>query len=179
VPVREDGTFELTRLHGPAMIAVDRLPAGWIVKSVRHGITDITDVPMDFARSGEPRPVEVRVTNRVARLTPIILDENGKPTMAAMVVLVPADPARWKGGVVALWERIVAMPSRNAEARPSMCRPGEYIIAAVSPEDLRDGLQSMDAIKTLAERGQRITLKEDADYRPEVRIVKLTRGRRP
>jgi hypothetical protein len=174
--VKEDWTFELSRVHGPVLIAVNPLPDGWIVGSVRYGLSDVTDLATDFLELA-PRTLEVRVTNRVARVTPIVLDAAGEPVTAAIVMLVPADPVRWKAAVPLSNRTMVPMSSRPGAQRAA-CRPGDYIIAAISPGDLRGPLD-IQVIRRLVAGGRSITLKAGDDIRIDVPLVSLSEGRLP
>ena len=49
--VSSAGTFELNGLIGAQVLRVDRLPDGWIVKSIRANGRDITDTALEFRGS--------------------------------------------------------------------------------------------------------------------------------
>ena len=87
------GTFELTGLIGAQVLRVDRLPSGWIVKSIRANGKDITDGAIDF-RGSEQFNVQVVLTNRISELSGTV-KANGQTVTSASVVLFPEDPALW------------------------------------------------------------------------------------
>jgi hypothetical protein len=91
--VSSAGTFELNGLIGAQMLRVDRLPEGWIVKSIRANGRDITDTALDF-RGAEQANVQVVLTNRISELSGTV-NADGQPVTAASVVLFPEDPALW------------------------------------------------------------------------------------
>ncbi len=87
------GAFELNGLIGPQVLRVDRLPSGWVVKSIRANGKDITDGAIDF-RGSEQFNVQVVLTNRISELSGTV-KANGQTVTSASVVLFPEDPALW------------------------------------------------------------------------------------
>jgi hypothetical protein len=91
--VSSAGTFELNGLTGAQVVRVDRLPDGWMVKSIRANGRDITDTPLEF-RGSEAATVQVVLTDRVSEVSGAV-KANGQPVTSASVVLFPEDPAQW------------------------------------------------------------------------------------
>jgi hypothetical protein len=87
------GTFELNGLIGTHVLRVERLPEGWIVKSIRANGRDITDTALEF-RGSELASVQVVLTNRISEVSGSV-KADGQPVTAASVVLFPEDPAQW------------------------------------------------------------------------------------
>ena len=87
------GTFDLTGLIGSHVLRVDRLPSGWVVKSIHANGKDITDGAIDF-RGSEQLNVQVVLTNRISELSGTV-KANGQTVTSASVVLFPEDPALW------------------------------------------------------------------------------------
>ncbi len=87
------GTFELNGLIGAQVLRVDRLPDGWVVKSIRANGRDITDTALEF-RGSESANVQVVLTNRISEVSGAVR-ANGQPVTAASVVLFPEDAAQW------------------------------------------------------------------------------------
>ena len=87
------GAFELNGLIGPQVLRVDRLPSGWVVKSIRANGKDITDGAIDF-RGSEQFNVQVVLTNRISELSGTV-KANGQTVTSASVVLFPEDPELW------------------------------------------------------------------------------------
>jgi hypothetical protein len=125
--VSNAGTFELSGLIGAQVLRVDRLPDGWVVKSIRANGRDITDIPLEF-RGSETATVQVVLTNRISQVSGAV-KANGQPVTAASVVVFPEDAAQW------------AFPSRrvrtvrvdqNGVFRAGSIPPGErYLAVAV------------------------------------------------
>jgi hypothetical protein len=87
------GTFELSGLIGSHVLRVDRLPEGWIVKSIRANGRDITDSALEF-RGSETVAVQVVLTNRISEVSGTV-KASGQPVTTASVVLFPDDPTQW------------------------------------------------------------------------------------
>lgn len=91
--VSSAGTFELNGLIGAHVLRVDRLPDGWVVKSIRANGRDLTDSALEF-RGSEAATVQVVLTNRISEVSGTV-KANGQPVTAASVVLFPEDAAQW------------------------------------------------------------------------------------
>ncbi len=168
VVVSEESTFQLKGLHGPAVISVNGLPTGWIVKMVRHGGADITQLPTGFKR-GDSRQLEIVVTNRVARLTVRPFDDKGQPMPTALIVLMAADPRRSSGFTL---PNEPATPDGTVTFPP--LRPDEYLVAAIVPEQGRDVLRRRkDVLDAVRSRAQRITLAPNEHPTIDVPVVRL------
>lgn len=172
--VREDMTFELTRVHGPIVIGVSGLPDGWVLKSVRYRGTEITDVATQFASGTTPRDLEVTVTNRSARLVVRMSADESPRGTRAVPVLIPVDPARWKAGITA---PPYSAPSRDGTLAFPPVRPGEYFVAAVIAEHLQRLRRDLTAIKAVASAAQRVRLVEHETHTADVRLVPLPEDR--
>ena len=121
------GTFELNGLIGAQLLRVDRLPEGWVVKSIRANGRDITDTPLEF-RGSEGATVQVVLTNRISEVSGAV-KANGQPVTSASVVLFPEDAAQW-----AFPSRRVRMVrvDQNGVFRAQSLPPGErYLAVAV------------------------------------------------
>jgi hypothetical protein len=91
--VSSAGTFELNGLIGAHVLRVDRLPEGWVVKSIRANGEDVTDTALQF-RGSESATVQVVLTNRISEISGTV-KANGQAVTSANVVLFPEDPAQW------------------------------------------------------------------------------------
>jgi hypothetical protein len=91
--VSSAGTFELNGLIGAQVLRVDRLPDGWMVKSIRANGRDITDAALEF-RGSEAASVQVTLTNRISEVSGTV-KANGQAVTTASVVFFPEDAAQW------------------------------------------------------------------------------------
>ena len=122
--VSSAGTFELNGLIGAQLLRVDRLPEGWVVKSIRANGRDITDTALEF-RGPEGATVQVVLTNRISAVSGTV-KANGQPVTSASVVLFPEDAAQW-----AFPSRRVRMArvDQNGVFRAQSLPPGERYLA--------------------------------------------------
>lgn len=90
--IRDDWTFEVKGLAGPRLFRFGLgLPSGWMIQSVFHGQTDITDKPLDVTEDAEG--VLITLTKRPARISGGVIDDRGKPVTDCSVVIFPDDAA--------------------------------------------------------------------------------------
>jgi 5-hydroxyisourate hydrolase-like protein (transthyretin family) len=168
----DDFSFELRRVHGPVVLTAYDLSGEWMVKSIRYAGADITDVPTEFRAGADARKVEVTLTNRTARGTALAIDADGQPVPNAVVLVLPASPARWKAGFSGPH---AADKTGDIALHPRV--PGDYLIAALRGDDAVRLMRNPGVISELAARAQRITFTEGDHPRVDVRIVTLDGSR--
>lgn len=168
--VDADMTFRLSGLFGPLAISLSGAPRGWIVKSVRYQARDITDTSVDFAGAREADRVEIVLTNRPARLAGTVLDEDGAPAPFTEIMLLPADSARWSFD--AGLRRTMAAQSSAAFRFPPL-RAGEYLIAAIDPDDGPRGMPDDKYLARVAAVADRLTLVESEEQVLHLRVRRL------
>jgi Carboxypeptidase regulatory-like domain len=168
--------FELTGVHRlPLIVGMSGLPDGWLLRSVRLGERDITNLPTDFGSMPEPRRIEIVVTNRVARPAVRVTDDQGRPVTSYRLSLLPADPARWDGWIA----RNSSVPDRDGLIKLDPIVPGDYLLAALTPDDysLVDALRFPDRplkrIRDLAAVSTRITFREGDGQTVDLRMTTL------
>ena len=168
--VRADSTFQLDSVFRlPRVVGMTGLPRGWVLRAVRHAGRDITSMPVEFGAGAGAHPVEVVVTNRVARLTVRVLDERAKAG-AARAVLLSVDPVRTSVTYPTLSDR----PVDGGEETFAAMLPGTYLLAAVSDVDVHALLVDRGRVEALAKAAVRVTLEEG-----EHRTIEVTRSPLP
>lgn len=130
--VAADG-FRFANLIGPYAFAMDRLPAGYTVKTIVANGRDVTDAAVEF-RGGEHVDVQVELTNRLAELYGTVRDD-GQGVANASVLVFPDDPARWTGSSRAIR---TARTDRNGGFAIRGLLPDQRYLA-VGVEYLNDG----------------------------------------
>jgi hypothetical protein len=135
--IDEDFTFELEAPEGQMVIgAVTRVPgatgAPWVVKSVSHNSTDITDEGLNLVAGQQFDDVEIVLTNRVQAVSGLITDAQGQMVTDATVMIFAQDRARW-GGVSRY--QAIARPDQNGRYSVRTLPPGEYYAVAVQYAD--------------------------------------------
>jgi hypothetical protein len=92
VAVRDDWTFEAKGLAGPRLFRfIQGLPSGWMIQSVTHGHTDITDTPIDVSEDVDG--ILITLTNRPGHLSGSVVDGRGNSVPEYTVVIFPEDAA--------------------------------------------------------------------------------------
>lgn len=167
--VNDDFTFELAGLYGPVILTPENVPSGWLLRSVRYGDADITDLPTEFQAGPQPRGLVITLTNRIASVAARAVDEKGAPVSDALVVLLPVDRSRWRAGSAR-----PLVTQRDGTATGSRV-PGDYLAAAVVSQDMSRAWRSSDVVKAIAERARPVTLRE-GENRIEVAVVRLPEG---
>jgi hypothetical protein len=91
--VTSAGSFQLDGLIGAHTLQFDRLPSGWIVKSIIANGTDVTDVALDF-RGTEQVSVRVLLTDRVTEIAGTVTADTS--SRGAGIVVFPDDRTKWR-----------------------------------------------------------------------------------
>jgi protocatechuate 3,4-dioxygenase beta subunit len=168
-PVRADLTFEIQGLFGPQLLDMTNLPPEWMLKSVRYNGADITDVPVTFTTSGDPRALQIAVTNRGPVVSGRVFDANGQPFGDARIFLFPADGERRRRGGAD------AQAGDDGSFSLGRQRAGEYLVVAVHDEDVRfDDRPDFDLLAKVAER---VTLHEAEQRSLALRLIRLREDR--
>jgi len=174
VLVKDDLTFALTGLYPMRiLLRLQQTPDPWVVRSVRYEGRDVNHVPTDFARGSSRSPVEIRLTNRVARPSVRVTDQQDAPLTSYELCVVPADPAAWQTGYII----VPGTPSADGVLKTGPLLPGEYLIAALSPADIVVLLGDPDRVNGLAAVGTRVTLSIDDNRTFDLRIATLPEKR--
>jgi hypothetical protein len=154
--IKDDLTFELTGLMGPQTIAVNGLPPGWMMKAVRYNDVDVTDTPVEFKSSADPRLFEIVLSNRGAVLTGRVLDDKGTPVPGVPVLLMSADPAKAKSN------QAFVMTTAEGTFRFRPSRAGDYYVVAVDPESsMGSVMMDPDLFAIVSKVAERVTLPEN------------------
>ena len=172
--VRSDLTFSMTGVHGPRRITVDRLPLGWMLKSVLAKGVDVTDVALPFGTSDESlSDVVVVLTNRVTQLSVSVLDARGQIPSECTVVVFSTDRDRWYPGSRFFGRMSTGRP--DGRFGLSGLPPGDYYLAAVGDLPVLregvDGWQDPQLLESLAFQATRATLTESQTLSLNLRLI--------
>jgi hypothetical protein len=128
-----DLTFELRGVYGPCMLA-SSFP-GWIVKHVRVGGNDVTDVPIALDANAPMDGIEIQFTNRLPMLTGSVTRE-GAPIRDYTVLVFPQDQTRWT-----VPSRLIrtGRPDQYGQFRIPALPTGNYLVVAL--RDFEDGAE--------------------------------------
>jgi protocatechuate 3,4-dioxygenase beta subunit len=147
--IHADWTFEMSGLNGPRRLQLVRTPPGLALKEIRVNGADITDRPIDLGtRAQSLANVDVVLTDRVAGLTGLVIDERTRPVAGAAVVVFATDRERWYPA--SRYLREAAAGSDGAFTLTGL-PPGSYHVSAVTGipsggEDAWQDPEFLDAI---------------------------------
>jgi beta-lactamase regulating signal transducer with metallopeptidase domain len=91
--VAADGTFSMRSGTGTMSVRVSGLPPRWFVKSLRLDGVDVTDTAFELPPDGRRR-LEIRVSDRVGRLSGVVTDREARAVSNALILVFPEDLAR-------------------------------------------------------------------------------------
>jgi len=167
--VDDNRTFELTGIYSlPMTIMVGAPPDGWVLKSVRLDGRDITGIPTDFA-AAKGRPLEVVLTNRVARADVRVTEDGVKPAALYSLAILPADPARWAQPL----GPTSVLPPKDGVSKLTPVPGGEYLVAAVPMEDWLILMMDPQRLPDLAATATRVRLDEGDNPTINLVLVRL------
>jgi hypothetical protein len=169
--VGADSTFRLDALVGPQMFQVFGAMRPWAVQAIRYRGKDIYGRSVELRSSDNPDDLVVVLTNRSASVTAKLRGPDGPPGTDAAVVLIPLDPATGAALENAAVRPILAEGSLGLP----LVRPGDYLIAAVAPEDVSGTLTSV--VPHVARVARRITLAPREHRAIDLDLVRLSRAR--
>jgi protocatechuate 3,4-dioxygenase beta subunit len=172
--VRPDLTFAMFGIHGPRRVTVDRVPPGWMLKSVIAAGVDVTDTPLPFGTRDESlSDVIVVLTNQVTQLSVVVTDARGAPPADCTVLIFSSSRDRWYPGS-RFFRR---SPDGRAVSNFGFMSlpPGDYYVAAVTGMPvLREGAdawQDPEVLESLTSRATRTTLAEGQKLSLNLRVV--------
>jgi hypothetical protein len=172
-PVRDDATFELSDIFPvPLALLVQGLPSGWAVKGVRFDGRDITYTPANVAAGRGP--IEVTITNRLARPVVRVTDAEGRTVPDARVLAVPAATAKTRH---ARFGSIDGRPDAEGAVKLGPLPAGDYLLVALTLDDLNLVFFDRSRFASLAGIGTMVTLKEDDSPRIDLPLARLPEKR--
>lgn len=130
IPVRPDFTFRADRLEGPQLFRVTGLPSDWMLKSVRLGERDLTDVPLEIHRAGEDvTGLQLVLSRKGALISGEVVADPAAGTGDVTIVVFPENSGLWGPG-----SRYVhaTRPDDKGQFSVPQLPPGTYRIVAAS-----------------------------------------------
>ena len=163
--VKDDWTFEVTGLAGSRLLRAT-VPVGWAVKSIRAGVTDITDTPLDF-NGTDVEGIEVLLTQRITEVSGTVTDSRGQRVTDATVVMFADDRQKW--GPETRF-RSTGRPDQDGRFRLRGLPPGRYI--AVALDYLEPGEETNpELLERLRGAGTSVTLGEGESKALELKLT--------
>ena len=132
----------------------------WRLKSVTSNGRDVSDVGLEIG-SSDITDLVITFTDKSTELTGSATSDGGQPDVTASVVVLPADSAAWREGVINTRRIRSTRVSTTGSYRFADLPPGAYFIAAIS-NDLLDDWQLPSKLEAIARVAVRVTLAEGA-----------------
>jgi beta-lactamase regulating signal transducer with metallopeptidase domain len=165
IRIQDDWTFEVGGLSGLLRLWA-RLPAGWMVKSIRLSGRDVTDSLIDFVGQ-DVDGVEVTLTQRVTTISGFVTEANGRRVSDAAVIVLADDPEKWTPR-----SRFVqrGRPDNTGRFVIEGLPAGSYVAVAVKalPPDAEANPSALGRLRRV---GTRLTLKDGESRTTDLRIV--------
>ena len=169
ITVGQDLTFELTGVHEPLLFALQGLPRGWVMTSVRYRGTEIIDRLTTLATTREPSELEIVVTPRSAQLNVRPVDGEGRLAEAARVLLIGAT-----GDRMAIAPAFDVEPAADGARPMPPVRPGAYVVMAVRPGE---ALPRVDLAALLRQYGRQIMLEAGEQRTIDIAVTSIPEAR--
>ena len=168
----DDGTFAMYGINGPRRLRVTRAPGGWMLKSILHNGSDITDAPLDFGTAEQSlADVEVIMTSRVTAIGGTVSDARGGAVSDAAVVAFATDRSLWYEG-----SRFVgrAAAARDGTYSVTALAPGDYYVASVDTRqvvDVNGEIENPEFLESLIANATRVTVAEGARVTVALKMI--------
>jgi hypothetical protein len=150
--VSEALTFQLHGLFGPQMLQVFGAMKPWVVQTIRYRGEEIYGRRVEFRSGTDPNDLVVVLTNKSASVAARVREGSGPRTPRVMIVLITLDPLK-----APMVDNVISRPFEpEGPLGLPLVRAGDYLIAAVAPEDMYGPLAKV--VPRVARVATRITL---------------------
>ena len=165
--VQTDGTFALRGImRGSHQLVIDGLEPPWVLKSITHQGTDITDLQLDVAEKEYRRGVRVTITDAGSQVTGRVQNQRKLPIAHAGVLIFAKVPLFW----MRTSRRMrIAYTDEDGRFSVSGLPAGEYVAVTSRSVDESD-LGRRERLKALLDVGVLFRLPTD-DARASVTLA--------
>jgi hypothetical protein len=167
----KESTFSMRSVFGPVVLRGSVSGGlGWGLKTVLLRGKDITDVPTTFTASDSGH-LQVVFTDRAPSVEGTVVDESGKPTAEAAIILFGRDPATWQPRSSYYRTGRIMKDGRYSITG---LREGQYYAVAV-PLDipLNLGQPSAELLESLSKVATAVTLNAGEKRPVDLTLVRL------
>jgi hypothetical protein len=156
--VQPNGTFALRGImKGSHQLVLDGLEPPWVLKSILHHGTDITDLQIDVAEKEQFRDVRITITDAGSEVSGIVQNARDLPVANIPVLVFPRIPLYW----MRTNRRMrIAYTDRDGRFTVPGLPAGDYLAVASASVDESD-LGKRDRLKALADVGLPFRLATD------------------
>lgn len=135
--VRADGSFIVDKIQaGEYYVTVPQINDKFYAKSITAGGSDLLREPVRIGQGASVENVRITIASDVATLQGrVISASDAKPISGAVVLLVPADPARWRS-----FSSFVTAGTQADGTFKLTSGPGSYLVMLLGEGDRRQPL---------------------------------------
>jgi hypothetical protein len=138
VAVKDDWTFQAKARSGAMRVTAVGLPAGWVIKAVRHRGQDVIDTGIEVRANEDISEVDVEITNRITTVTGLVTNNRGEAVKDFSTLLFARDREKWRSST-----RYVrsARADQDGRFKVTGLPPAEYLAVAlevIDPGDATD-----------------------------------------
>jgi Carboxypeptidase regulatory-like domain len=174
--VNDDYTFEMHSLFDRRLVrgsvGAGNITgnAGWYLKAVMLGGTDVTDSGIEFIPGRAYDDLQIIFSQKTTDLSGLVTDERGKPVLDATVVIFPANRDKWT--YLSRYMRSLR-PDTNGKYNTKSMPPGDdYLVIAV--QNLEPGQSTdPDFLNRAREEAHPFTLNEGEFKAVDIKLSKL------
>lgn len=167
VSAASDGSFVFTGLT-PGPYNLRAMASGWLMTSVSAGGHDAIDMPFEIRAGENVTDASIAFGDRPAEIGGVLQDASGRPATDYYVILMPADPARWKSPNRRVQQ---VRPSSDGRFTFRNLLPGDYLVGATT--DVEIGATADPAFLTgLSRAAVKVALAEGEKKVQDLRIGK-------
>jgi hypothetical protein len=166
--VSPDLTFEVPEVYSlPVLIVARGLPDGWTIERIRYGAQDITHRPAELTSARET--LEIVVTDRVVQPLVRVIGDDGRARANTRVLACPAAAM----SSAARHRCVDARADDTGIARLPASVPGDYIVAAVTREDMELLFMDPSRFTALLAVGTRMAFRPGVADPVDLKVVPL------
>jgi protocatechuate 3,4-dioxygenase beta subunit len=167
-----DGSFAFTGLtpgrYYLRATAATEARAGWLIKEVTAAGQDATDGAFELKVGDNVTNASIVFGDRPAELSGTLQDASGRPATDYFVLLLPADPARWRSTNRRVQQ---VRPLSDGKFTFRALLPGNYLLAAAT--ELEPGATAdTEFLTELAKNAVKVTIAEGEKKVQDIRIGK-------
>lgn len=162
----EEGNFKIAGVNPNRYIAaVNSLPDGWYIKSLRMGMEDVLEGGIDLVNGGAA-PLQIVLSAKGSAIAGTVSNSKGAPAAAAIVALVPQEPGRQ--GKAPFYRSLYT--DLSGGFRMKGVPPGEYKLYAWTEVDMWAWVDP-EFLKPYAAKAKAVTLREGDALRVELQVI--------
>ena len=164
--VKDDWTFSVTGLYGPARLRAS-LPDGWMMKAILQGGRDLTDTVFDVKGNDTLAGIDIVVSNRVTSVDGQLTDGKGVPLADGTIIVFANEPEKYAED-----SRFVrsARPDQQGRWQIKGLPAGEYLAVAV--DYVEDGQwNDPEYLESIRRYAQKLALGEGGAQAISLKLV--------